>query len=99
MEVRPKVTGVIGSCSVPGETEWLTGISTADEVDGFNLAPIDCRDVAEVRHIRVAVGEQPDRCGLNVGMPGDRPPEHLLNTNVEAAVNSRRTGNRSESQT
>jgi hypothetical protein len=57
VHVGPKVTGVGLSTSHAGVGEGLAGVSAADEVDGFDVIPVDLGDVAEVGDVRPVSGE------------------------------------------
>jgi hypothetical protein len=71
------MSGVVCSCSPSSEAEWLAGVAATDEVNGFNLTPIDRRDVAEVRHIGPVLREHPAGVGVDLGLPADGHPGPL----------------------
>ena len=85
-DVGPQVAVVEGAAALAGVTEWLTRVAARQHVHGLHLGPVDFSDVAEVRHVRVVVGENRDGSRLNVGHPGERAAQRGLNGHVEAAV-------------
>ena len=68
--MRPKMSGVVLPCSYAGEAEWLAGIPAADEVNGFNVAPVDCCDVAKVGNIGPVLREYPAGVRIDFALPG-----------------------------
>jgi hypothetical protein len=62
--LRPEVTVIRRASSLPGDTEWLAGEPTGDEIGPDVL---EFADVAEVRHLRPAVFENLAGEGLDLG--------------------------------
>ena len=86
--VRPQVTRVVGACASTGGTERLTGVATAQHVEGRHgvVVPVDSLHVADVRHVRVPGGEQLAGAGVNVGHADELTAGQRGHGEVEAAV-------------
>jgi hypothetical protein len=65
------MSGIGLAPSDAGEAEWLAGVAATDDVDGFNFAPINSGDVAEVRDIGPVLREHSAGVGVDFGLPGD----------------------------
>lgn len=76
------------SSSDTGETEGLAGVAAADDVDGFNEAPIDQGDVTVVRDVRPMFGKHPAGVRVDLGLPDDTHPGTL-----EAEIELSKTAN------
>jgi hypothetical protein len=76
-EVGPEVTCVGSTLPGAGKAERLAGVAAADEVDGFNVAPVDLRDVSEVRDVRPVLRQHPGRVRVDLGLPADGHPGPL----------------------
>jgi len=67
------MSGVVLAAPHAGETERLAGVSAADDVNGFNAAPIDRGDVAQVRDVRPMLGEHTAAVRVDLRLPHDGP--------------------------
>ena len=83
---RPDVSVVAGPVPLSCDAEWLARITGGEDVDGFDLPPVDGGDVAEVGDGRVVVGEDRGGAGVAVGHPCQLAAEDVLYGTVEAAV-------------
>ena len=54
---RPEVTVICLACSLPGKTERLTGESSADKINSWDVSPVDLRDVVVTRDFRPVLFE------------------------------------------
>lgn len=77
---------VIGTPTTSGRREWLTRISAAQDVDGFDSSPVDPGDVAEVGYVWVVAGEDACRGVVDLGEPCGRRSEVGVDGHVEAGV-------------
>jgi hypothetical protein len=88
--VGPEVPLIIGSFQLAGERERLARVAAAHDVGAAVQVdePLIVRDgqIADVRHVRVPVGEDPASTRVDIGHPPERPAEHLLHGHVEPAV-------------
>jgi hypothetical protein len=84
----PEATAVpfLDAVAAAGVADVLAWEPGAHEVDACGGLPANGGDVAEVRDVRVVVGEDRRGAGIGVGYPGELATEHLLYGRVEAAV-------------
>lgn len=68
-DVRPQVPLVVRPRALAGVTERLARISAGEDVDAGHGRPVDAGDVAEVRHVGPAVGEDLAGARVDVGVP------------------------------
>jgi len=69
-----------------GDRYVLTGESTTEHIDGFDVAPVDGGDVAEVRGVRPVVGEDAGDGLVDFGEPDRLRHEGVFDSEVEPAV-------------
>jgi len=62
---------------------WKAG---ADDVDGFDLVPVEHGQVAQVRHTRMVSSEHLRRVLVDLRAPDGFDVEHLGDAGFEAAV-------------
>jgi hypothetical protein len=77
---------VLHAAALAGEAQVLAGRTAADDVYGFDVGPVDFRDVAVVRDCRPVVGEYLGRGGLPFGNPCEFGAENFLYCHAESAV-------------
>jgi hypothetical protein len=77
---------VIGSLSLTGVRERLTGVTRCEVFDGLDIGPVDGGDVAEVRNARVVVGQDLRWRRFDLGVPADLTADDGPQALVEAAI-------------
>nr|WP_051913236.1 hypothetical protein [Kutzneria albida] len=86
MEPQPG-PGPLGEASAEaGAADVLTGETASEDVDGFDLVPVDGGDVAEVGNTGMVVCEELAGGGVDLGVPGEVAAECGPDCHVEAAA-------------
>ena len=84
--VRPKVALICEPATSSRRREWLTWVSAADDVHGWDGGPVHCGHVAVVGDAGVVVGEDLGWGFLELGIPGQACVERGLYCHAESAI-------------
>ena len=87
-DIRPDAGPVAfpQALTCPGAGHVLARESGAQDVHGFDCGPVGLADVAEVGHVREAVGEDGRRSGVVVRHPSELAADDGLDGRIQAAV-------------
>ena len=69
--------------ALPGGGNVGAGEPAAQDVDGFHRAPVDLGDVAQVRCVRVVVGQHLGGGRVHFAVPHHLTAEHLLHSHIQ----------------
>jgi hypothetical protein len=68
---RPEVAVICRALALSGETERLARESAAEEIDGFDLSPVNSSDVSVSLDVGPVLGEHSVAVGVDFNLPFD----------------------------